>query len=65
MTKSKEFLTRERSENIDLAEKGIRSPLNPNPRGLKVDPKDEETVLNSAVPTGNKKTSKRKIKDSE
>jgi hypothetical protein len=46
--KEAEPITREQSENIDLAEKGMDTPLNPRRAKLRASQRDKDTVLKSA-----------------
>lgn len=46
----KKPMTSQQSEALDLAEKGMKSPLNPKKNGKKAEAKDEDTVLRTALP---------------
>lgn len=44
------MITKQQSENIDLAEKGLKSSVNPTHSGLDADPKDKKTVMQNVKP---------------
>jgi hypothetical protein len=55
-------MTRQESENIDLAEKGMSSPVNPHADASSADRKDRETVLEN-VSSAEQKTGDKDVSE--